>query len=113
MSSGPKNASLELSGDDVPIYEYRCRRCGHETESFQRLADPPLTVSTNCGAEDLAKLVSAAGFRLKGGGWYETDFKTGEAKKNLAGASPETGKADSPVKTDSPTNTPAKPSSDG
>ena len=71
----------------MPIYEYRCKSCGHEMEAFQRLSDDPLKECPNCGDLELAKLISAAGFRLKGGGWYETDFKgSQDKKKNLAGA---------------------------
>jgi len=66
----------------MPIYEYRCESCGHELEALQKLSDAPLTRCPECGADGLKKLVSAAGFRLKGGGWYETDFKKG-GKKNL------------------------------
>ncbi|MCG8428972.1 MAG: zinc ribbon domain-containing protein [Chromatiales bacterium] len=66
----------------MPIYEYRCDACGHELEKMQKMADAPLTDCPECGEEQLKKLISAAGFRLKGGGWYETDFKSG-SKKNL------------------------------
>lgn len=59
----------------MPIYEYRCQDCGHEFEILQRMADDPLTECPKCGHEALTKLVSAAGFQLKGSGWYETDFK--------------------------------------
>lgn len=59
----------------MPIYEYRCQDCGHEFEILQRMADDPLTECPKCGQEALTKLVSAAGFQLKGSGWYETDFK--------------------------------------
>lgn len=70
----------------MPIYEYRCKSCGHEMEAFQRLSDDPLKECPNCGDLELSKLISAAGFRLKGGGWYETDFKGAQdKKKNLAG----------------------------
>lgn len=70
----------------MPIYEYQCKSCGHEMEAFQRLSDDPLKECPSCGDLELTKLVSAAGFRLKGGGWYETDFKSGkDKKKNLAG----------------------------
>ncbi len=70
----------------MPIYEYRCRSCGHEFESMQKVSDDPLRDCPACGQPELSKLVSAAGFRLKGGGWYETDFKSGgEKKRNLAG----------------------------
>ena len=68
----------------MPIYEYRCEECGHEHEALQKLNDPLLKDCPACGQAALKKKVSAAGFRLKGGGWYETDFKSGN-KKNLIG----------------------------
>jgi putative FmdB family regulatory protein len=67
----------------MPIYEYRCAECGHEMEKLQKISDTPLVECPACGKPALQKLVSAAGFRLKGGGWYETDFKSGK-KKNVA-----------------------------
>jgi putative FmdB family regulatory protein len=67
----------------MPIYEYRCTECGHEMEKLQRISDPALTECPACGKPALQKLVSAAGFRLKGGGWYETDFKS-KNQKNVA-----------------------------
>ena len=67
---------------EMPIYEYQCQSCGHELEKIQRMSDAPLTDCPDCGESALKRLVSAAGFRLKGGGWYETDFKKG-AKKNV------------------------------
>ena len=67
----------------MPIYEYQCGSCGHTLEKLQKISDPPLVTCPVCGADALSKLISAAGFRLKGGGWYETDFKTGN-KKNVA-----------------------------
>jgi putative FmdB family regulatory protein len=67
----------------MPFYEYRCQACGHELEALQKMSDAPLTDCPNCGKPELTKLISAAGFRLKGGGWYETDFKSG-SKKNVA-----------------------------
>jgi putative FmdB family regulatory protein len=67
----------------MPIYEYRCAECGHELEKLQKIADAPLVDCPVCGKPALQKLVSAAGFRLKGGGWYETDFKK-DKKKNIA-----------------------------
>ena len=67
----------------MPIYEYQCGACGHTLETLQKISEPPLTTCPACGAEALKKLVSASAFRLKGGGWYETDFKTGN-KKNVA-----------------------------
>lgn len=70
----------------MPIYEYQCQSCGHEYEALQKLSDAPLKDCPACNKPDLAKKISAAGFRLKGGGWYETDFKSG-GKKNVAGDS--------------------------
>jgi len=64
----------------MPIYEYRCTECGHQTEVLQKISEPVLTVCTACGKPSFTKLVSAAGFQLKGSGWYATDFK-GSAKK--------------------------------
>ncbi len=69
----------------MPIYEYRCSECGHELEKLQKISDPPWTECPACGKPALVKLVSAAGFRLKGGGWYETDFKS-KNQKNIAKA---------------------------
>ena len=60
----------------MPIYEYQCEACGYKFEKLQKISDDPLKVCPSCGASKLSKLVSAAAFRLKGGGWYETDFKT-------------------------------------
>ncbi len=68
----------------MPIYEYCCQDCGHRLEAIQRLADAPLSDCPACGQSSLKKQVSAPSFRLSGGGWYETDFKTGD-KKNIAG----------------------------
>ena len=68
----------------MPIYEYCCRECGHSLEVIQKLADAPLTDCPVCSRPTLKKQVSAPSFRLSGGGWYETDFKTGD-KKNIAG----------------------------
>ena len=70
----------------MPIYEYQCQDCGKQLEALQKISDAPLLDCPECGASALKKKVSAAAFRLKGGGWYETDFKTGN-KQNLAGGS--------------------------
>jgi putative FmdB family regulatory protein len=64
----------------MPIYEYRCSDCGHKLEALQKLSDSPLTDCPACGKARLSKLVSAAGFQLKGSGWYATDFKSSGAK---------------------------------
>lgn len=59
----------------MPIYEYRCEACDHEFEAIQKISDSVLTECPQCGAPKLKKLISAAGFKLKGNGWYATDFK--------------------------------------
>ena len=69
----------------MPIYEYECKACGHRQEAIQKMSDAPLVECPECHKPELKKLISAAGFRLKGGGWYETDFKGG-SKKNVAKA---------------------------
>ncbi|MGB3918255.1 MAG: zinc ribbon domain-containing protein [Thiothrix litoralis] len=68
----------------MPIYAYQCSACGHEMEALQKMSDAPLTECPSCHASALTKKVTAAAFRLGGGGWYETEFKSGN-KKNLAG----------------------------
>jgi putative FmdB family regulatory protein len=68
----------------MPIYEYQCEACQHRFEALQKISDALLLDCPECGRPALKKQVSAAAFRLKGGGWYETDFKTGN-KKNLVG----------------------------
>ena len=67
----------------MPLYEYRCATCGHEFEALQKMCDEPLIHCPACDEAAVRQLVSAAGFRLKGDGWYETDFKSGN-KRNLA-----------------------------
>jgi putative FmdB family regulatory protein len=68
----------------MPFYEYQCRNCGAQTEVLQKITDPPLKKCPKCGKAQLQKLVSAPVFRLKGGGWYETDFKGDkDNKRNL------------------------------
>ena len=72
----------------MPFYEYECQACGKYLETLQKMSEPPLTDCPECGKPELKKLVSAAAFRLKGGGWYETDFKNKDKKKNLHGTVP-------------------------
>jgi putative FmdB family regulatory protein len=76
----------------MPIYEYQCQACGHQLEVLQKVSDAPLKKCPECGKPRLQKLLSAPSFRLKGGGWYETDFKSGK-KKNLA----DSGKEEKPA----------------
>ncbi len=87
----------------MPIYEYECGACGFREEIIQKISDEPLKDCPECGKPEMQKLVSAAAFRLKGGGWYETDFKSGN-KKNVA-ASDDKPKSGSSSKTDSAAKT--------
>ena len=64
----------------MPIYEYRCQSCGHQQEFLQKVSDAPLTTCPQCNKPSLSKLLSAAGFHLKGSGWYATDFKGSGSK---------------------------------
>ena len=107
----------------MPIYEYRCSKCGHELEALQRLADAPLSECPSCHASALVKKVSAAGFQLKGSGWYATDFRGGSTSKpaeSADGAKPDAKpEAKSDAKSDgatggastTPAKTESKPSS--
>jgi len=72
----------------MPIYDYQCKACGHQLEAIQRMSDAPLTECPACGKPELAKQISAPSFRLKGTGWYETDFKTGNRKHGTQDAKP-------------------------
>ena len=97
----------------MPIYEYQCQACGHQLEVLQKVSDSPLKKCPECGKPKLHKLISAPSFRLKGGGWYETDFKSGN-KKNLAdGGKDEKPAAKADTKSDAkPVKEAAKPKSD-
>jgi putative FmdB family regulatory protein len=66
----------------MPIYAYKCSSCGHEKDVLQKVSDSPLTDCPACGTASFAKQITAAGFQLKGSGWYATDFKNGSAKPN-------------------------------
>jgi len=80
----------------MPFYEYHCANCGHHHEELQKVTDKPLRKCPACGKKKLNRLVSAPVFRLKGGGWYETDFKSDqERKRNLAGEKDSGGEAKS------------------
>ena len=80
----------------MPIYEYACQDCGHLFDVLQKMSDDPLKECPECGQHELKKLVSAPNFRLKGSGWYETDFKK-DKRRNLAG---DGGKSDGGDKSD-------------
>ena len=70
----------------MPIYEYRCQSCGFQKEHLQKMSDAPLSACPSCGATGYAKLLSAAGFQLKGSGWYATDFKGGGTSSSTSGS---------------------------
>jgi putative FmdB family regulatory protein len=93
----------------MPIYEYRCESCGREKEFLQKVSDAPLTTCPFCGQDALKKLISAAGFQLKGSGWYATDFKG--ASKSRAKEATEKPKEDAgkESKTESSEAKPATP----
>jgi putative FmdB family regulatory protein len=84
----------------VPIYEYRCEACGHQDEHLQKVSDAPLETCPSCGKPSYRKQLSAAGFQLKGSGWYATDFKS-TGKKPAAGKA----EAKSEAKTETTTET--------
>ena len=90
----------------MPFYEYQCQACGAQTEVMQKISDAPLKKCPECGKSRLVKLVSAPVFRLKGGGWYETDFKTDkDNKRNLV----ESEKSEAKAEAKSETKADAKP----
>ncbi len=101
----------------MPIYEYECKNCGHVFDVLQKMSDDPLAECPECGQPDLRKLLSAPNFHLKGGGWYETDFKTD--KKRDSAESPDSGSkaADGDKKSagsaDKKGESKSKPESDG
>ncbi len=68
----------------MPIYAYKCESCGHRQDVLQKISDPLLTVCPACGASAYVKQVTAAGFQLKGSGWYVTDFRDGGSNKAAA-----------------------------
>ncbi len=80
----------------MPIYAYRCSACGHAKDVLQKLSDAPLTTCPSCGAEAFGKQVTAAGFQLKGSGWYATDFRGGSSA-----AAPASAPAAEPAKAES------------
>ncbi len=88
----------------MPIYAYRCDACGHAKDVLQKVSDPVLSVCPSCGADAFRKQLTAAGFQLKGSGWYATDFKGGATAK--ADAAKPGGEAKTETQAD------AKPSSD-
>ena|SRR5687767_4505798 len=93
----------------MPIYEYRCAECGAQKEVLQRINDAPLTVCAECGKRAMKKMVTAAGFQLKGTGWYATDFKNKSTKPAAKGDRAEkSDKSDKPAEGAKPAETAAK-----
>ncbi|OZI16561.1 MULTISPECIES: FmdB family zinc ribbon protein [Bordetella] len=99
----------------MPIYAYKCSACGHAQDVLQKISDAPLSACPECGQATFAKQVTAAGFQLKGSGWYVTDFRNGpggaKAGADSAAKSDSAAKTDSPAKSDSaaPAAAPAAP----
>ena len=91
----------------MPIYEYTCSECDYAHEALQKMSDAPLTACPACGEPSLKKKISAAGFRLSGSGWYETDFKSA-GQKNLVDSEAKKKEPDSKKDTSSKKEPPAK-----
>lgn len=81
----------------MPIYEYQCNACGHQLEAFQKMSEDPLVDCPECHKNQLQKLISAAGFQLKGSGWYVTDYRGDKKKESKPAASSETKAPEAPV----------------
>ena len=97
----------------MPIYEYRCAACGHQDDHLQKLSEAPLTKCPACGKKKYAKQLTAAGFQLKGSGWYASDFKGGkketEAKPDAKPEAKADAKTESKTETKTETKTESKP----
>ena len=94
----------------MPIYEYRCSACGFQKEFLQKISDPLHTVCPDCGKEAFQKMLTAAGFQLKGSGWYATDFKNSGSK--TAGKTGDASKSESPEKSGSDSKSTEKSGTD-
>lgn len=92
----------------MPIYEYRCEKCGHRFERWQKMSDPDPEQCPECKAGEVNRLISAVGFRLKGSGWYETDFKK-DNRRNIAGDGASTEKKEKPGSGDNKGASESKP----
>jgi putative FmdB family regulatory protein len=99
--------SFALSPPAMPIYAYKCGSCGHAKDVLQKISDAPLTACPACGAQAFSKQVTAAGFQLKGSGWYATDFRGGSS----APSAPGVGGDSASTSTDKPADTAAASSS--
>ncbi|MCE2645941.1 MAG: zinc ribbon domain-containing protein [Burkholderiaceae bacterium] len=97
----------------MPIYAYKCSSCGHQQDVLQKISEDPLTICPACGQASFAKQVTAAGFQLKGSGWYVTDFRDNGGKKEAKSDSKNDGKSDGksdgkPAETSGKSDAPAK-----
>ena len=100
----------------MPIYEYRCEACGHQEEHLQKVSEKPITKCPACGKKAYKKQLTAAGFQLKGSGWYATDFKStskkpAEKKADLKSDSKTETKTESKTETKTEPKTPTKKAS--
>jgi putative FmdB family regulatory protein len=92
----------------MPIYEYRCAECGHQEDHLQKVTEKPLSKCPACGKKTYRKMLSAAGFQLKGSGWYATDFKSKKPAEKKADAKPDAKtETKTEAKTETKANTPA------
>jgi putative FmdB family regulatory protein len=96
----------------MPIYEYRCSACGHELEALQKISESPLVNCPSCRADALTKLVSAAGFQLKGTGWYATDFRNSGSKPAAKTDAKTDAKSDAKTNGEAKTDKPAESKSE-
>jgi putative FmdB family regulatory protein len=81
----------------MPIYAYRCSACGHEKDVLQKLSAEPLTTCPACNTENFSKQITAAGFQLKGSGWYATDFKGGASSTSNSSSTASSGESAAPA----------------
>jgi putative FmdB family regulatory protein len=97
----------------MPIYAYKCASCGHAKDVLQKISDAPLTVCPACGAEAFSKQVTAAGFQLKGSGWYATDFRNGSKPPAPAGDAAKPADAAAPAESSAKPADTSKPADSG
>lgn len=97
----------------MPIYAYRCESCGHAKDILQKVSDPVLTTCPACGAESFKKQLTAAGFQLKGSGWYVTDFRGGSAGASASAAASGAAASGAKEASSAPESSSASSSSDG
>ena len=92
----------------MPIYEYKCKDCGHQEEFLQKVSEPPIAKCPVCGKAKFQKMLSTAGFQLKGSGWYATDFKSGSKKPEAKTESKTESKTETKAEKKSETKTESK-----